>query len=66
MNRVEQLETALRDAVSTYKGSDKIVTAERIEAWESALAGNKACFNKNPDLMCSSCDCWKSTRATCS
>ena len=36
--RIKQLEMALRDAISTYKGSDKLVSAERIEAWEHALA----------------------------
>jgi len=35
--RIKQLEMALRDAISTYKGSDKLVSAERIEAWEHAL-----------------------------
>ena len=35
--REKRLEIALRDAVSTYVGGDKIVTAERIEAWQEAL-----------------------------
>ncbi len=37
--RAERMETALRDAVSTYMGADKLVTAERIEAWLAALNG---------------------------
>jgi hypothetical protein len=63
--RIKQLETALRDAISTYKGADKLVNAERIEAWEFALAGDKACRSKNGDVMCTGCDCWKATRANC-
>jgi hypothetical protein len=47
--RIKQLEMALRDAISTYKGSDKLVSAERIEAWEHALADDKA-IGKYPDL----------------
>ena len=35
--RAHTLETALRDAVSTYMGADKLVTSERIEAWQEAL-----------------------------
>ncbi len=35
--RCERIETALRDAISTYMGADKLVTAERIEAWQAAL-----------------------------
>lgn len=38
----EKLRTALSDAVSTYTGSDKLVTAERIEAWVAALGSDKA------------------------
>lgn len=35
--RVKDLEVALADVLSTYTGSDKIVTAERIEAWQAVL-----------------------------
>lgn len=35
--KIEMLEKALQDAVSTYQGEDKVVTAERIEAWQNAL-----------------------------
>lgn len=38
-SKVDGLELALRDALSTYEGSDKIVTAERIEAWQAVLKG---------------------------
>lgn len=48
--RIKQLEMALRDAISTYKGSDKLVSAERIESWEHALADDKAIGNEYPDL----------------
>ena len=48
--RIKQLEMALRDAISTYKGSDKLVSAERIEAWEHALAYDKAIGNEYADL----------------
>jgi hypothetical protein len=48
--RIKQLEMALRDAISTYKGSDKLVSAERIEAWEHALVDDKAIGNEYPDL----------------
>ena len=48
--RIKHLEMALRDAISTYKGSDKLVSAERIEAWEHALADDKAIGNEYPDL----------------
>ena len=41
--RIKQLEMALRDAISTYKGSDKLVSAERIEAWEHALPDDTDC-----------------------
>ena len=34
--RVQELEKALTDALSTYTGTDKIITAERIEAWQAA------------------------------
>lgn len=32
-----RLEVALRDAISTYRGKDCVVTEDRIEAWEAAL-----------------------------
>ena len=32
-----KIKTALTDAISTYFGEDKLVTAERIEAWQAAL-----------------------------
>ena len=35
--RLKKIETALKDAISTYFGDDKLVTAERIEAWQAAL-----------------------------
>ena len=35
--RTKQIATALTDAISTYFGADKLVTAERIEAWQAAL-----------------------------
>jgi len=35
--RGEKTRTALKDAISTYFGADKLVTAERIEAWQAAL-----------------------------
>jgi hypothetical protein len=35
--RLKKIETALKDAISTYFGNDKLVTAERIEAWQAAL-----------------------------
>lgn len=35
--RAERLALALKDAISTYFGADKLVTAERIEAWQAAL-----------------------------
>ena len=35
--RTNQIATALTDAISTYFGADKLVTAERIEAWQAAL-----------------------------
>jgi len=35
--RTKQIATALTDAISTYFGADKLVTAERIEAWQYAL-----------------------------
>jgi len=35
--RLERITTALTDAISTYFGADKLVTAERIEAWQAAL-----------------------------
>jgi len=35
--RGERIRTALKDAISTYFGADKLVTAERIEAWQAAL-----------------------------
>jgi hypothetical protein len=35
--RLERITTALADAISTYFGADKLVTAERIEAWQAAL-----------------------------
>lgn len=35
--RLSAIDTALRDAISTYHGADKTVTAERIEAWQEAL-----------------------------
>jgi len=35
--RMEKIETALKDAISTYFGADKLVTAERIEAWQFAM-----------------------------
>lgn len=35
--RTKQIATALKDAISTYFGDDKLVTAERIEAWQAAL-----------------------------
>lgn len=38
---IERLVFALRDCVSTYTGKDKLVTAERIEAWKSALKNPK-------------------------
>ena len=37
--RTKQIATALTDAISTYFGADKLVTAERIEAWQAALKG---------------------------
>lgn len=39
--RLKKIETALKDALSTYFGDDKLVTAERIEAWQAALKNNK-------------------------
>jgi chromosome segregation ATPase len=39
--RSQKIETALKDAISTYFGDDKLVTAERIEAWQAALKDNK-------------------------
>ncbi len=39
--RSQKIETALKDAISTYFGNDKLVTAERIEAWQAALKDNK-------------------------
>ena len=38
--RTKQTAIALKDAISTYFGADKLVTAERIEAWQSALKGD--------------------------
>ena len=35
--RTKQIATALTDAISTYFGADKLVTAERIEAWQYAI-----------------------------
>jgi len=35
--RMKKIETALKDAISTYFGADKLVTAERIEAWQFAM-----------------------------
>ena len=35
--RMKKIETALKDAISTYFGADKLVTAERIEAWQAAM-----------------------------
>jgi len=35
--RMNKIKTALKDAISTYFGDDKLVTAERIEAWQAAL-----------------------------
>ena len=35
--RTKQIATALTDAISTYFGADKLVTTERIEAWQAAL-----------------------------
>ena len=35
--RTTQIATALADAISTYFGDDKLVSAERIEAWQAAL-----------------------------
>jgi hypothetical protein len=64
--RIKELEHALHDAISTYTGSDKIVTAERIECWQSALKGDPACRSKRPDDICDGCDCWKATRRNCS
>lgn len=32
-----KVKTALKDAISTYFGDDKLVTTERIEAWQAAL-----------------------------
>jgi hypothetical protein len=32
-----KLETSLRDAISTYRGKDCVVTEDRIEAWEAVL-----------------------------
>lgn len=37
--RIKDLEKALADSVSTYLGSDKLVTAERIETWQAVLKG---------------------------
>jgi uncharacterized protein YqfA (UPF0365 family) len=39
--RAQKLDAALRDAVSTYMGADKLVTAERIEAWQAALGNGE-------------------------
>jgi hypothetical protein len=36
--KVELLVEALEDCVSTYHGKDKVVTQERIEAWDAVLA----------------------------
>jgi len=35
--RMKKIEIALKDAISTYFGADKLVTAERIEAWQFAM-----------------------------
>ena len=35
--RMKKIETALKEAISTYFEADKLVTAERIEAWQAAL-----------------------------
>jgi hypothetical protein len=41
--RIVKLETALADAISTYGPADQVlVTAERIEAWQAALAAKES------------------------
>jgi len=35
--RMKKIETAFTDAISTYFGDDKLVSAKRIEAWQAAL-----------------------------
>lgn len=33
---------------------------------EQKVDDKKKCKSKNPDVMCSDCDCWKHTRSMCS